>query len=419
MASTAVVACPACGSVIHTHEGYLTWCGHCDWNLDPSPPEEPTGLIEKMRRSLGDRFGRRLLESLIATRTLQPRLTPAMIAAYAISLIVHLVTLAVIVGGVLLMRAWPSPVAIFLGLLCFGLAYLLRPRPNRFPKQPLSRQHFPELYGIVDRIGEHLGLGPIDAIEWSTDVNGAFYQTGLRRRSVICVGMPLLAMADAAEREAFLAHEIAHGVNGDIARKMIVHHAITALKGWHDWLMPSSLTETIGTMPGLFAIVTNLIRAGFAQVPRGALYLLHWLMFHESQRAEYLADHLSASVAGSDAVVSLLTKLYADPIVEIAVQRATINPASPGFLAELRSELARMPASELERMRRIARAAGSRLDSSHPPTPYRIDFMEARPMPRAGGFLTPERNAALERELELLYPAMERSLIDQYRRRIY
>lgn len=412
--------CPTCGSAMPVHSGYVTWCDGCDWNINPRTLGDPRGPIETIRRRIGQRTGRRLFESLSRAETLQPRLTAPLLLAYTMSVLVHLVTLALLVVGIVLpLRGWPNPFAVVGGLTALGLVWVLRPDLGSVPESILSRERYPMLYRFVEDIGARLGLPRIHGLTYGSQFNASFSICGIRRRRVIHIGVPLFEILDERGKEALIGHEIAHGVNGDVSRKLVVHAAIDSLQEWYVLIMPSSIFEAPNKIPSILLVPFNLVRAGVAQSIRGYLFLLLTLLYHESQRAEYLADYLGATIAGSEGALGLLNTLHYDSIYNIAVQRAALSREPKSVLAEMRAELALMPQREILRLSRIARAEGSTLDSTHPPTPYRIEFIEGKHLPAGAPVLTLEEREALAAELRRLHPNVNEAAIDRYRRSIH
>jgi hypothetical protein len=157
---------------------------------------------------------------------------------------------------------------------------------------------------------------------------------------------------------------------------------------------------------------------GFAAVraplPAGGL--------RDKQRAEYLADALSARVAGSAAAASLQEKLLLEPIIRNLVQRAAREARrdGPGHLfADMRRVVLEAPARELERRRRVALLEHARLDATHPPTAKRIHVLEARaPLP-GDVILGSETSAAIDRELEPLHAELAGRMVEEFRDSLY
>ncbi len=118
-------------------------------------------------------------------------------------------------------------------------------------------------------------------------------------------------------------------------------------------------------------------------------------------------------------MLGLLDKLHFGHIVSQTVQRIFLSQPQPNVFDELRRGVVGMPPRELERIRRVEQLDGSRLDVTHPPTSYRIAFLRDRAVLQARVLLSDADNEAIERELKPRQPALQRDLIDTYRRTLY
>ena len=113
----------------------------------------------------------------------------------------------------------------------------------------------------------------------------------------------------------------------------------------------------------------------------------------------------------------IFQKSLVAPTVRYVVQRLAVgsNNTERGLFDALRSQLALVPARELERRRRAAEQDDAALDTTHPPTAYRMQFLAAHPDIRTPVACPPERMAAIRAELRALEPAMSVRLVDRYR----
>ena len=128
------------------------------------------------------------------------------------------------------------------------------------------------------------------------------------------MGMPLYAALSPQERVALLAHELAHGVNGDPNRGFFVGTALYSLAMWHDTIRGDEII--VGSISGT---ITNTILRILSGVPWALYTLMAHLVWRDSPAAEYLADYLAAQTGGTNAEVSQLHKIrYAERYYEIA-----------------------------------------------------------------------------------------------------
>lgn len=114
-----VQPCPECGAEIRADRRFVAWCTACDWNVDPAGPDEKPRKLERLRRSLARRHGERLLSEVSAGGALLPRRDVAGALAYVIALAVHASTVALVVGGALLViLGWGSALPVLGRLSC-------------------------------------------------------------------------------------------------------------------------------------------------------------------------------------------------------------------------------------------------------------------------------------------------------------
>jgi Zn-dependent protease with chaperone function len=412
--------CPACGATIPVHQTYVTWCDHCDWNIRPQPADTPDHAFARIYDALGRRFSHSLLDEMTRLGAQGSRLTLSKIAAYLLAGSVHSIGLGFAMFGVfLLLQGWPNLAAIFGGVLCLGIAWLARPALGKLPETIVERSQAPALYALADDVARALNTRPIDVIAIESIFNASFTQVGLRRRRVMALGLPLFHILDDREKLALIGHEIAHGANGDATRSLFIASAINTLYRWHYVLVPDRIWDPTEGIRGIVAIPVNLLLLGLAQLVLLVAALLLHLLYHGSQRAEYLADHLAARVAGTDAVLGLMMKLHLHQAVDLAVQHAALDRKARDFFGDIRARVAQVPARELERLRRLDRRDLARLDVTHPPTAYRVDFLSAHFVQEPAVRLSPETAACIQQELTRFEAAVQRELRDRYRRNLY
>lgn len=346
-------------------------------------------------------------------KTLEPRLTPARAAAYAIAACVHLVTLLFLAAGAFLIVATlPSPWGILLGLLIASPALLFMPRLGKLPKEGkrLARSDAPTLFEIVDEVADALGTKKASVLIVDADYNASWSVVGWRRHRVLTLGLPFLTSLEPQERVALIAHEFAHAKNGDSTRGFFVGGALGALIQLYWIVRPQH--RSVGP--------DFLINWIFILISR-PLWWLILLEFHllrrDSQRAD-LADARAVTVAGSDAVVALHEKSLLEPTVRAVVQHA-VRANGEDLFVSLQRAVQAVPERERERRRRVARLEESRLAASHPPTGMRIALIEARPPSERRVELDSVRSAAIDAALSPLRPRCQATMIDEYRASLY
>jgi heat shock protein HtpX len=123
------------------------------------------------------------------------------------------------------------------------------------------------------------------------------------------------------------------------------------------------------------------------------------LVWRDVQRAEYLADYLASRVSGTDSMISLLKKLHLSGAFDIVVRALRFQHTNRDLFEELRFQVERVPDREIERLMRIEKLLQAGLDSTHPPTAYRIEFLEAHHSPDAKVVVSPATWERVEAEL--------------------
>jgi Zn-dependent protease with chaperone function len=169
------------------------------------------------------------------------------VLAFLLTGMVHALTLALALGGALMIvNTWFSLGPALLGALMLGIAWVLRPRIGGLEATPLTRSEAPALYRLLDRVAQATEHPPIDALVVDATFNASYTRVGLRGRPVLSLGLPLLAVLDPQQKVALMAHEMAHGVNGDPVRSLFVGSAVDALQAWYNLLHPRALWSQSG-----------------------------------------------------------------------------------------------------------------------------------------------------------------------------
>ncbi|MEV5609074.1 M48 family metallopeptidase [Streptomyces sp. NPDC052225] len=372
-----VQPCPQCGDTIRSDARFTTWCTGCDWNVDPAAPDPDTGRLERARRALARRHGERLIGELTAgggERPVAARRDLASVAALALALAVHGVTLAFTAGGVwLLVTGWGHTGRLIGAAMLLAVACALRPSFGKLPddRPVLHREAAPALFALVDEVAAGVGTRGVDAVALDLDVNASVTTYGLRGRRLLTLGVPLWEMLGPQERVALLGHELGHFGNGDTRHGMIVAHALRSLGTWHYFVAATP-------RPGPLEAVLNVLRLPARMFVTGVSLLLDGLTLRAAQRAEYLADTMAARAASTDAAVRLLDVLLVAPSAERMLRtegnaRQVRSRAvdADGLWERLAAHTRSVPEREYERLRRAGARRGHSVDSTHPPTHLR------------------------------------------------
>jgi heat shock protein HtpX len=376
--------------------------------------ERPETVFEEFYLKASRRVGEHVFKRMARAKELQPSLTVSKLLALLIAASVHCFTLLVALFGISLINTINTSNGnnIFFSGVGIGfiiLAFCMRPRVNRVPQRNVvSREHFPTLYKLADEVAAKLGTKRVDLILINTEFNASFYRAGWIPKNVLCIGMPLLQILAPQERVALIGHELAHSANGDWSRSFFVGSAIDSLTTWRD----------IFPREGVFVLITLPISLFLFELPKLVIYLLVHLLMSDSQRAEYLADHMASRAGGTSAALSTLRKLHMTGSMMRALDRFYEMGGKAGISEVLRRSVEAMPSRELERISRMERLVAARLDATHPPTVYRMELLKARPVTQPEVAISDCDNQELERELSGIMPEIEEEMLGEYRSRM-
>jgi Zn-dependent protease with chaperone function len=334
---------------------------------------------------------------------------------------VHLTTAGLVLGaGLLAALTFPNPFALAGAAAMLGFAWLVRPRLGTPPEQglvPLSET--PALRALLDEIAAVLETATVDLLVVDGELNASWGVVGLRRRRVLTIGLPLFAALGAQERVALLAHELAHGRNGDLRRGMFVGSALNTLEELYSTMLPGESLLTHSAM-GILDLLSRFLLWLLAQPVRALLWVELHLLLRDMQRAEYLADSLAASVAGTEAAVSLEETVLLKATVEMCIHDAAHKKAAQELLfPTIRAKVRAVPAVERERVRRVAELERARLTATHPLTSMRLRLLEERPHLGRRVTLGEDASAAIDSELTARGAAVASALVDGYRASLY
>ncbi|MFD2763374.1 M48 family metallopeptidase [Micromonospora eburnea] len=414
--TTAGTGCPECGTPTVSIREAMPWCARCEWNLDSydrahQPPEFGWSWIDRRTHRLATRLTRQQYAALVDRPLESAGLGLAGTVTVVVSLLLLVGVLALAVLGVWLLFAYPFPnLAIVFGLALIGLAVALRPRFGRIDPdlEVLSRDEAPELHALVEEVAGAIGASAPHVIGVDSSINAYTTAVGLRRRRVLCLGLPLWGALDGQERVALLGHELGHFVNGDVRRLLVTDPALTMLGNAADLFRPrrdtpnGGLLEMIGEWLGriLSWLVSRLLFLGHLVLVCTAL--------RDSQRAEYLADEMSARVAGTAGATRLLDVLLSHESVALVVRQGARGGQGPtGWRAGMRRSLAGA-AERLPLVRQLSIREDASLFATHPPAGLRHRMLTARPWQDPGLVLGEARAERIDAELARHYERMSR-----------
>lgn len=158
-------------------------------------------------------------------------------------------------------------------------------------------------------------------------------------------------------------------MNGDPLRYGLTGKAAGVLGRWHSLVEPSGYEE----------LSSEIVQVPLTLLIEGIEGLLVRLTYPESQRAEYLTDAFSLEVAGQDAAITALETVELSPLAERRMNRfhGDATPGGQDYLIAV-AEAVRDPKDD-ERSKLLAAMRGAThcVDATHPPTMFRLQFLEA------------------------------------------
>ena len=284
-------------------------------------------------------------------------LTPVMVAILAIWLAIAL---------------YPSFGSVLFGGLFMALAIALLPRVRKPPTKLYTARDFPALFALLNAIAEKIGTRAPDSVALTAHLNASATEYGFRHsQRVLEIGIPLWIGMTNQEKIALLAHELAHFVNGDPARGTVLDLAFQTLSRWGYYLAPDEYEPAL-SLPDLILGVFRLPFSGLTATLLG-------LHFRASQQAEYLADAVAARVSGSAAMGSALRRLMITGLADKAVDSLYPYRTDQGrrIFDVMGASLGDLESPDAKDLIAKAEAEKARVDLTHPPSVYRLAFLEA------------------------------------------
>lgn len=378
----------------------------------------------KLQRELGEHLSKRLFAELSADPGAirrEPRRSTSwsLLLAYAASLLVYGLSVALgLLGIVMLLRPWHTifdpVVAAALILLCWAA----RPHAVAPPYYALRRAEYPTLYALADRIARALQTTPVEGIAYSADFGANYRQVGWANGPYVELGAPLLAILNHQERLAVIAHELSHGANGDPLRGTFLHGAVNTLASWGASFRPAavgSLGEGLpfGPIISLLGVPFDLLMLALSEFVFLLAKGLLLLVMRQSQRAEYLADRLAASVAGSNEMRSALEKTYLADVVHNAIRVHALTAPYEPIGDKMVQAASSVSLADVEALRAESLSSQWQVDSTHPPTALRVRMLQLTPMRPMPDLLTAEESRSLDLEIDRIVASSEREMINR------
>jgi heat shock protein HtpX len=410
--------CPNCEHSLQRVNFGQSWCPACEWNLGVYDPLNlpPRGWLwlEKLGHRKAFELDRQLFEEYATQMPERAGWTKARIALVAISALVIAICISCAAVGIVLVvnSSFPGPA---IGVALLVMSYWLRPRFGRLPKRKvrIRRGKGGHLWQLIDQIAEATGAHPPDMIVINLDDNAGVARLGFRRQRVLWLGMRMWLSLTPDMRVAVLAHEMAHDVNGDPDRGLLVEPAMGTFARF---ALATGAQRTLGYVFDPDRPARNIVQLGFEVVMWAisrVFLLLHLgvtaVGLHEHHRAEYLADTLAARVAGTQATVKALDRMVISSAVFRLIGYGAENLA-PLEWASTVAHYQDKRAGEVAMLRQFSMRKAD-LWSSHPPSGMRARMIESQPEQPARVVPTAQLWSAIDAELSEWYATTHRHVL--------
>lgn len=370
------------------------------------PPVEPKSFLARVDTRVATQLDRRLVDRLVEGGG---RTRPAArVAALTLATLVYLVVIGLAGAFAALLVLGENWVQRSIGVLPLVPLVLLVRRSSDDEVDRVDPATAPEYTALVAEVAAILGTPAPTFMGINDEFNAYAARTGLRSR-VLVIGAAMWAAYTPAARVALLGHELGHFSHRDVAHGRYLGNAMRILLVWIYVLTPDGLISTEGRTPVFATIVTAPFRLPLV----GYRSLMGKVNAAASRHAELRADIASALVAGTAAAVESLEVDLLSDVVDVAANRAAVDPARPDVGVEIRTKVAALS----PQARRSARATNetSRVDGSHPPTVTRLRLLESLPSAPGALEIDEARMAAIDAELKPLFDAAFKRMADRYR----
>lgn len=234
------------------------------------------------------------------------------IAAYHVVLVAPFAAL-------LLLNPWTGHFGIWPSLAGVALVWWTLHPWREATGRPVSRAEAPGLYDAVDALVRQLAAPRIHEVRLTDDFNAAAQEVDVRwqpwrRRRVLVLGVPLLALLDADGVRGVIAHELGHFSH---RHGRLGHWIYRARAGWSDY----------ASTPVADAPLLERFAAAFAGwfAPRFSR-----MSFAYSRRCEYEADAVGAAAVGAGTMAGGLFAVEAYG----ARWQAMLHEELPALMAE-------------------------------------------------------------------------------------
>jgi heat shock protein HtpX len=414
-------SCPSCGSGLVTERDAAPWCPACEWNLALFEPKRHALFgwhrLDRAVDQFAHRVTRGQFKALAGRPVGRSGWDAAQIVTVSISLLLYAAVAAMAAGGVVLIASDFPSLTIVPGVALVLLAVALRPRFGRLDPDAttISPQQAPTLFRLIDSVAEAIGAPRPHTVVLDERFNAWAGAVGLRRRRVLGLGLPLWGVLPTQQRVALLGHELGHFVNGDIRRHMLVQPAYTTIGRLSELLRAGGGGQGAdGTFMGLLTLVSHLIAVAVLGALRRIALCVQLVVTAVAsrgvQRAEYLADEMAATVAGTKAAAEAQDTLLALSAMAIVVRSVARGRDGASAWQRAADEARTALAPRIPALRQLSIRDETSLFASHPPRGLRARMIESRPQQPPRIELAENDSARIDAELARYYERALRNL---------
>jgi Zn-dependent protease with chaperone function len=303
---------------------------------------------------------------------------------------------------------------IVFGLVFLGVSWFTRPRFGKLKKEEkiAARKEFPELYGMIDDLAVSMGTNKIDGIILDERYNASITKIGWRRKTIVRIGLPLFSALTPDEQCAILAHELGHYLNKDLTYGFYIGTALDTLAEWYDMLDPVDSDQQFEYT--VIEMVTNIVMKAFSIIPYFLYFILLHLLWNDTQTGEYLADYRAAEMSGSDTTGKALEKVHYNDVFFHVLSKVSLRDDNVNVIDEFKRALDTMPEREKQRLKIRLGNEKFKLNTTHPPTTFRIQFVQNQNLPPRFT-VDPERTQKIQAEFEAVKDKIHEEAVEDYR----
>lgn len=379
---------------------------------------------QQLRQDLGRSLAQKLFDEMQRTQQGAAALdtrrnSRSYVLAVVLAALIHLAAAAFAVAGVaMLLSTWSNVFQVLLGVALLLLAWISRPRFGEPPHYTLQESDYPTLFLVTRRLAEHLKSPAIAGIEASAEFGASYRTVGWRQHRYMSLGAPLMAVLTRQQRLAIIAHELAHGANGDPMRGLFFFGAVNSLVIWADAVRPASIGNSghglfLGPLVSTVAIPFELLMLALSELIYAVAKAMVLLVHRDSQRAEYLADLLAAAATGPQAMVGGLERTYLAEEIDAACRRLALTRPTGPLEAELARERDLVSAETLQTYREKSLSELWQVDSTHPPTAMRVAMLSGVPQNEPAVQLSDEEGRRFDDDMSKLIAWRQREVMNR------